>query len=408
MSISKSNARNAVLALALVLGGAGCRTSVSGGCGGCKAKKKTQDRPRDGCSAASLQQTRRWLADLCAAHAQVFDAPAPRHHWWGLPLARANVRLVRRLDRGVLVTLTERKLLINGKPAPDWPKAKSWTPPDMSRGCGPVITRLLPKLRRTLGSSVGISTVKAALNDLQRRAAPGKPGPHHTRVRSPRSPHSPHSAHSPRATDLPSGLTILTLITAKQKLTGGGSRWLHLAIGPKVTVRRVVELQTLVALAGFDGVHLLFLPREAPDPPPPPAPRIYRALGTIGPEVDSRVRRAARRRILRLEERRWEREGCDAMTRLRAALVKASADQRCRILQDRLPDTLRRCKCPLDERPLLSLWLAVLGPMDYVGTKIVRLHPRSQVLRARADAIWSEIADDVVARKGHHLWISLE
>jgi hypothetical protein len=363
---------------------------------GCKGKKKKPARPRNACSAASLKETRQWLADLCAAHDQVHEPP--NHHWWGLPLARADVKLVKKLPRGVLVTLTPRKLLINGKPAPDWPKPAGWVPPDMSRGIGSLITRLLPKLRRTLGTSASISTAKSALRDLERRSAVG--------VGASRAVEAPRPQSS-RDKDLPSGLTVLTLITAKQQLTGRGPRWVHLAIGPRVLVRQVVQLQTLLALAGFDGVHLLFTPRTAPDAPLPPAPRVYEALGAIGPVGDSRARRAARHRALRLEERRWELQGCDAMTRLRATLRKAPPAQRCQLLQDQLPDTFRRCKCPLDERPLLSLWLAVLGPMDHVGSKSVRLYPRAKAVEAKADAIWSEVADGVVSRPGRHLWIKL-
>jgi len=384
----------------------GCLVIASGvGLAGCKGSKSKKARPRNACGAASLKETRGWLADLCAADAQRLETP--NHHWWGLPLARADVKLVRKLPRGVLVTLTPGKLLINGKPAPDWPKASGWVPPDMSRGTGAVITRLLPVLRRTLGPSAGISTAKAALGDLEGRAAPGvHPAPASPGRTQPTAPGS--QLKSPVGTDLPSGLTVLTLITAKQQLTGRGPRWVHLAIGPRVTVRHVVQLQTILALAGFDGVQLLFTPRSAPDAPAPPAPRVHEAFGDIGPEGDSRARRAARRRALWLEEQRWERQGCDAMTRLRAKLANAAPDQRCPILQDRLPDTLRRCECPLDERPLLSLWLAVLKPMDHVGIKTVRLHPRSLTDRVRADAIWSEVADGVVARTGHHFWLVLK
>ena len=366
------------------------------GWAGCKGRRSKKARPRDGCSAASLKETRRWLADLCAAHAQKLDSPS--HHWWGLPLARADVKLVKRLPLGVLLTLTPRRLLIDGKQAPDWPKPATWEVPDMSRGVGPVITRLLPRLRQTLGASAGSATAKAALEDLARRAAPG--------VRAPGNPLR-RTLKSAPATDLPSGLTVLTMITAKRHLAGRGPRWAHVAIGPRVAVRRVVHLQTLLALAGFDGVQVLFTPRAANDPPAPPAPRIFESLGAIGPTGDSRARRAARRRALHLEERRWERQGCDAMTRLRAALVEASAAERCSVLQTRLPDTLRRCACALDERPLLSLWLAVLGPMDHVGSKTVRLHPRSRAVRAKAGALWADIADRVVARPGHHLWLAL-
>ncbi len=367
------------------------------GLAGCKGRKTNKTRARDGCSASSLQETRRWLADLCAAHEQKFVSP--NHHWWGLPLARADVKLVKRLPRGVLVTLTPSRLFINGKPAPDWPKPPTWKPADMSRGTAPVITRLLPVLRRTLGASAALSTAKAALADLERRGARGV---------APVGRPQPGAKPPPRPKDLPSGLTVLTLITAKNQLAGRGPRLVHLAIAPRVSALQVVQLQSLLALAGFDGLNLLFTPRTAPDPPAPPLPRVYEALGTIGPGSHARVLRAARQRALRLEEQRWEEQGCSAMTRLRSTLAKSPVAGRCRMLQDRLPDTIRRCKCPVDERPLLSLWLAVLAPMDHVGIKTARLHPRGRIMRARADAIWSEIADGIAARKGQHLWIGIE
>lgn len=49
--------------------------------------------------------------------------------------------------------------------------------------------------------------------------------------------------------DLPSGLTVFTLITAKRQLGGLRPRLAHLAIGPRVNLRQVVQLQALLALA---------------------------------------------------------------------------------------------------------------------------------------------------------------
>jgi hypothetical protein len=136
-------------------------------------------------------------------------------------------------------------------------------------------------------------------------------------------------------------------------------------------------------------------------------PRLYEAFGTIGPVGDSRARRAARQRALRAEEQRWEQQGCTAITRLRATLASTPPGERCAVLRDRLPDAFRRCRCPLDERPLLTLWLAVLAPLDHVGTKRVRLHPRTRPVRGHPDAAWSQIADAVVSRRRHHLWLAL-
>ncbi len=214
-----------------------------------------------------------------------------------------------------------------------------------------------------------------------------------------------------RPPDLPSGLTLLVLLTAKGQLPGGGTghrpRLAHLAVDPAVPMLQLVQLQALLALAGFDGVHLLLAPRQAAAAPPPPLPRVLRAFAPIRPGAPSRVRLAARQRALRIEERRWERAGCADMTRLRAVLASTPRARLCEVLRDRLPDTIRRCGCLLDERPLLTLWQAALGPVDQVGYKSIRLHPRSRPLRARATAQWATLADRVVARKGHHLWLKL-
>ncbi|MFH2008105.1 MAG: hypothetical protein ABI333_16100 [bacterium] len=361
-------------------------------------REKAPRRKRPACGAKLVQDTRAWLRELCQAREKTARTNAS--HWWGLPLAEGSVEPVQSLPPGVLVTLTPRRLLINGLPAPDWPKPPGWIPPVLHRSPRQVLSRLVSKLRKTLNADAKTAAAAAqALQDLSDRAgtdaAGGSPQPRRGPRRAPEDP-------------VPSGLTVLTLVTAKLRQTGRGPRIVHLAIGPDVPVRRVVELLPLIVLAGFDGVNLLFRPRSAPEPPSPPDPQLHRALGILGPEGDARIAHTARRRALDEEERRWSDAGCAALSRLRAELAKTAPPEQCRVLVERLPEALQACRCVRDEKVLLTLWQAVLGPYDYVGIWTGQLHPRTTPVVAPTNARWIDIAERVSTQSRRTFWLELK
>ena len=382
------------LSMAVLVPSAACRNDTPSG-----RKNSTKATVQTTCSTATLERTRTWLKTLCLAHRGRLTLPLG---WWGLPLARADAQLLSSSPTGTLVQLTPRVLWINHKRAPDWPKPRGWKPPDLTGGVGPVLARLVKRLDRLLGGNKAAAAIaNAALSDMVGRSEAQKTAPG--------APPAPPAPRPPSMSPKLTGLTVLMLVTAKLQQGGLGKKTVNVAIAPKVPMEEVIQLQALLALAGFDVVNLLVAPTQAPFPPTPPVPALNRTLDAYGPRRQNRAVQAGWRRALAAETQRWVTQGCPAMATLQHDILSLRETRRCEPLSRQLPKVISACGCRLDEFRLLTLWQGVLGPYTFLGSWTGRLDPQdASPLAVPHNAPWQELAGKIVKHRRTTLWLTLQ